>query len=772
MPTSANHPTNASTRFWLSGKRHNEQDHFFRHTLEAQGWKEGDEQEWQAAWVTGMPPKQAFKRTSPFIKMNHIPGNAALTVKSRLHASLSALQERTRHAFGTHHELVTRLDFFPHSYVMPHDYPALVEAASAHPDKKWILKPTNASKGQGVQVLSDPTTAPLAPNWLVQEYVANPHTIRGHKYVLRLYMLIAGIDPVRIYLYDQGFAKLASEPWDPNDIDNPFSQLTNPDINALNVDAEIPVEFIDLARYRCWLQEQGHDDEALFAKLHDLATLTALSAVDTMRERTREDGAHPLGCYELIGLDCLIDDQLKPWILECNLSPSLGICAKPEHGGVIEESVKGSLVQDMLSLVGLAPYDAPETFDAEALVAEQQRSGGFVALYPSASPENALAYLPYLGLPSLADYQLAPSHVKHAIAFRANGVSELIEDDQIALYHYKSGLYYQLNDSAALMWLLVSEGETIESLLDHLTAASGGQVDREQLATDLWATLTPWWQHGLLTVNHAPLADLNRAEKLNTQPTIWRGVFTLAQRRWSLSAPSGIVADQLARALAPLSVHEDADNDQYQPPESLHLLASANGYCLTTDSHVINSRLQLHDILPAIARYCMTQTARPGHVALDIALLSKPQQLIACVLPTPLTTQMLTALNAVANQHEFNLSRGAHLSMQAPTDLIPLNLPLTDSAWRPTNQQFCTAVVWLTPDTPEQQAPLSALSLLGALLAVAYEGKQGLSPEALQTLEAFCQQSQRSTLPLDKHGHQLDQWLFQHMLTPASHAAV
>lgn len=771
MPASANRSSAASTRFWLSGKRHAEQDHFFRQTLEAQGWQEGDEQHWQAAWVTGMPSREAFKRTSPFTKMNHIPGNAALTVKSRLHASLSDLHERTRRAFGDHHDLVSRLDFFPRAYEMPHEYPALVEAASAHPDKHWILKPTNASKGQGVRVLSDPTTAPLAPNWLVQEYVANPHTIRGHKYVLRLYMLIAGIDPVRIYLYDQGFAKLASEPWDPNDIDNPFSQLTNPDINALNVDAEIPVEFIDLERYRCWLREQGHDDDALFTKLHDVATLTALSAVDAMRARSHEDGAHPLGCYELIGLDCLVDDQLKPWILECNLSPSLGICAKPEHGGVVEETVKGSLVQDMLTLVGLSPYDAPTTFDAETLVAEQQRAGGFVPLYPSVTPEHSLAYLPYLGLPSLADYQLASSTFKNTIAFRANGVSELIDDDQLALYHYQSGLYYQLNDSAALIWLLASEGEPIESIVDHLTAASSGQVAREQLANDVWATLTPWWQRGLLTVKHAPL-DAHHAERVRTQPVTWRDEFRFAQRPWALSAPSGPVAEQLARALAPLNCYGIADSDKNQTIESLHLLESANGYCLTNDSRVINSRLQLQDILPAIARYCITHTASAGHVALDIALLSGAEQLIACVLPSPLTAEMLTVLNAVANQHELSLSRGAQLLVNEPTDLMPLNLPLTDAAWLPANHQPCTAVVWLNPETTMPQAPLSALSLLGALLPVAYEGKQGISPEALQTLQAFCQQSQRIALPLDKQGQHLDQWLNQHLFTPASRAAV
>lgn len=345
-------------RFWLGGQRAEEQDRFFREALEPLGWRAGDEDDWDAAWITGMPQAGQFRRVSPTRRMNHFPGNAALTVKSRLHESLAALRERLRESHGPDHALARRLAFFPRAYVMPDDYHALQQAAQDHPEQRWILKPTNASKGKGVRVLTDVAEAPLARDWLVQAYLANPHTIRGHKYVLRLYVLIASLDPLRVYLYRQGFAKLASEPWDPDDADNPFSQLTNPDINALNTDAEVPVEFIDLDRYRAWLSDQGHDDATLFARIEDLVALTAISAVDAMRARTAEAGADPRGCYELLGLDCLVDDTLTPWILECNLSPSLGICAAPDTGGRVEEAVKGGLVRDLVTLLDL-PGQAP-----------------------------------------------------------------------------------------------------------------------------------------------------------------------------------------------------------------------------------------------------------------------------------------------------------------------------------------------------------------------------------------------------------------------------
>ncbi|MGO2008439.1 PqqD family peptide modification chaperone [Vreelandella alkaliphila] len=769
MSANASRQTDSSPRFWLSGKRHAEQDYFFRQTLEAKGWVEGDESHWQAAWVTGMPPKSTFKVTSPSIKMNHIPGNAALTVKSRLYNSLNTLRQRTQCHFGNDHPLTSRLNFFPRAYEMPYEYPALIEDAVANPEKRWILKPTNASKGKGIKVLKDPTDAPLSPNWLVQEYIANPHTIRGHKYVLRLYMLICSIDPVRIYLYDQGFAKLASAPWDPADVDNPFSQLTNPDINALNVESEIPVEFIDLERYQHWLLEQGHDADTLFSQLRDLAALTALSGVDAMRARSKEEGADPLGCYELIGLDCLVDDQLKPWILECNLSPSLGICAQPEHGGIIEEEIKGDLVRDMIHLIGLDHSNTEAKFDAAALAAEHQRLGGFVPLYPSLNnAQDCPDFLPFIGLPSLLDYRLTSPESRRAISFRANGVSELIEDDNLALYHHASGLYYQLNDSAALIWLLASEGEPIESILDHLQAASDGCASQDQLENDLWSTLTPWWQNGLLAPNDSPVLTVD-TQRSRERPATWHSKLAFDQRQWPITAPIGPVVDRIVAVLSPLLASVNVSTQG----EPLHVLESANGYCLTTDSRVVSSRLHINDIVPAIMRFCLTSAVQPDYLVLDIALLSSAERHIVCLLPKNTKPSLLAPLIAAAKQHGLTLSRGARLAFTAPEIIEPLNLPLIDAPFASTRPLRCDGILQLNTIQADGSQALSSLGLLGWLLPYAQEQKN-LSPSALHALRALCYQ--RPCVQLDLSApdvsHALNQWLSPIVRSQPSQAAL
>merc|ERR1719478_1371043 len=56
-------------------------------------------------------------------------------------------------------------------------------------------------------------------------------------------------------------------------------------------------------------------------------------------------------CFEIYGFDVMLDEKLKPWLLEVNVSPSLS------SSSPLDKRIKTQLVADVLTLVGFRPFD-------------------------------------------------------------------------------------------------------------------------------------------------------------------------------------------------------------------------------------------------------------------------------------------------------------------------------------------------------------------------------------------------------------------------------
>eukprot|EP00392_Amoebophrya_sp_AT5.2_P011301 g11376.t1 len=67
---------------------------------------------------------------------------------------------------------------------------------------------------------------------------------------------------------------------------------------------------------------------------------------------TSSGGGSP--CFEIYGFDVLLDANLKPWLLEVNVSPSLS------SSSPLDRRIKTMLLADSLTLVGWKPFDADE----------------------------------------------------------------------------------------------------------------------------------------------------------------------------------------------------------------------------------------------------------------------------------------------------------------------------------------------------------------------------------------------------------------------------
>lgn len=272
----------------------------------------------------------------------------------------------------------------PESYAMPGGTAAWRGAAAADPDVAWLRKPKAGSKGEGIALVTEANPMRTGPDWLVQRYVSNPFLLPDHhfKHVLRVYVLITCLDPLIAYVHRNGVVKFTSRTFtmETSSRDDPVVHLTNPPIQEQNHEVPDPVRTLEIIEYLARLRDLGIDAAALWGRIRTMlqAMLDALRGPVVWM--TSAFTSTPSSCFELLGCDVLIDSDLHPWLMECNMSPSLGLEANPGPHREPQRKAKREVVTDMLRLIGAeleafetAPY--PDRADEE-----QARLGSFEVL--------------------------------------------------------------------------------------------------------------------------------------------------------------------------------------------------------------------------------------------------------------------------------------------------------------------------------------------------------------------------------------------------------
>lgn len=583
--------------YWLGHDTPSSQDTFFIEALDPSIWSQGDSSNWDTCWYTGMPDTDTFEQLGSSKTINHIPGNNALTIKSYLNDTLVKAKQ---HANGT--ENSKRYDFFPKTYSMPEDYFRFQADAAARPKTLWIQKPKNLSRGRGIEVVKHPETVPFDSEWLIQRYLTDPHLYDGHKYVLRFYVLITSVEPLRFYWYQEGFAKLASETYNENDLDNLYRHLTNPDINEENTDTETPVTFFSFKQYRHWLQQQGHDDSVLFDEFKDLITLTVIAAREKMRHACLSKEADMQGAYELIGLDCMVDNNLKPWILECNLSPSLDTYATAADGANDETTIKRQLVHDLVNMLGL---NAKEKLTQSATaIQEQGQQGNFEQLFPGERPNDYLNCFP---IPRAKDLFSLPekTEINYAkINCKANNTNEFLFSDSLALSSniapnstqtHISTQFFKPDDIATWIWIKNSEGLAPSEIAAELAENSpkpetmSTQEHVDKLLNITWNTLADWAQAGVF--DNKTITEPNTSNVSNRWPCTG---YLLADNKGVKINTACPTAMNYLLPMLTLKTHTDlCDFD-------INIVKTEYGYSILCGTSVAKENLKLSELMPAL----------------------------------------------------------------------------------------------------------------------------------------------------------------------------
>jgi len=252
---------------------------------------------------------------------------------------------------------VEQWDFMPHTYILPQERDLLRKAMRRAKNSFWIVKPPNLFCGMGIKVINDFKDVPVKKSQqCVMRYIKNPLLINSLKFDLRVYVLVTSVEPLRIYLYEEGLARFATEKYtnDPAQIQNNFVHLTNFSINkesekfVNNINPE-EAEGSKWTLTSLWkhLRTQGIEKEPIWTKVRDIVIKSILSALESLRTGFHDQVNSHYNCYKLLGYDIFIDSKLRPHLIEVNTLPSLA--AAPN---TIDSHVKNPLVAEMFNIVG------------------------------------------------------------------------------------------------------------------------------------------------------------------------------------------------------------------------------------------------------------------------------------------------------------------------------------------------------------------------------------------------------------------------------------
>lgn len=347
--------------------------------LAARGWREVDDDswDWDVMWadtgwvhdnvtynVTTQPQRLRENQ-----RVNHFPNHVELTRKDLLAKNVKRAKRQAEKDGADPAEF----DFIPKTYVLPGEGQMLLREVREK-GGTWIMKPIGRAQGTGIFLVNkvkqiedwlkrrgtEAAENKLSDDYVCQRYVDDPYLVDDRKFDMRIYVLVLSYQPLKVYLYREGFARFTNTPYSTakSDLKNPYVHLTNHAIQKRDVDYDPSVDDLKMPiqdLYTHMRSTHGQDAaDRCFAGMHGVI-INALRSVSQVMINDKH-------CYELYGYDIMIDAELRPWLIEVNASPSMSSDSQSDA------DLKAALLDDTFTCL-----DAEEVFEGRT----PPRVGGF-----------------------------------------------------------------------------------------------------------------------------------------------------------------------------------------------------------------------------------------------------------------------------------------------------------------------------------------------------------------------------------------------------------
>ncbi|XP_008411675.1 putative tubulin polyglutamylase TTLL9 [Poecilia reticulata] len=351
-----------------------------------------DDGEWDFNWCDVGWLRENFDHSymDEHVRINHFRNHYELSRKNLMVKNLKRYQKNLEKEVGR--EEASKCDFFPCTFVLPSEYHLFVEEFNRNPGSIWIMKPVAKSQGKGIFLFrklkdiidwkkesshsEEQKDAAPVENYVAQRYIENPYLINGRKFDLRVYVLVTSYVPLKAWLYRDGFARFSGTRFSLSTIDDKYMHLTNVSVQktAPNYNHEKGCKWQMQQLRRYLTAKHGRESIDILFKQMDNIFIRSLQSVQKVIINDKH-------CFELYGYDILLDENLKPWLIEVNASPSNSPSSREDY------EMKFRLLEDTLNVVDMEGR----------LTGKEKRVGGYDLMWNNGPVYREDIYLQTFG---------------------------------------------------------------------------------------------------------------------------------------------------------------------------------------------------------------------------------------------------------------------------------------------------------------------------------------------------------------------------------------
>jgi tubulin polyglutamylase TTLL4 len=267
---------------------------------------------------------------------------------------------------------------------------------------------------------------------VVQTYLNDPMLIKDRKWDMRTYILITSIHPLRLYMYRDGLVRFATTKYDKDAKDGgkKTAFLTNTSVNKKTGQSVEDLTWPYPQVYEYLKKHDNINPDDLWKRIERAVTQVIMSSESAFLRRFKalRNDYTCANCFQLLGVDVIVDANIVPRIIEVNGEPSMQLSGEVNsHYDHTKKSMTHDLVKILfttesyareltallyeleldgwnigyLSLGGCATTDdiCLRSIDLQYLldfVKEEYNMGGFRRLYPAVDGDYYTRFLTHL----------------------------------------------------------------------------------------------------------------------------------------------------------------------------------------------------------------------------------------------------------------------------------------------------------------------------------------------------------------------------------------